>query len=83
MNHQAGGRSVTEARGERIAGSRFVRDFCASCGCPIRVVVADGDQVCLDCDPDHHAGGGHYGPVYMDDPSPWDENNVRHLEDCR
>ena len=26
---------------------------------------------------------GHGQVVFDDDPSPWDENNVRHLEDCR
>lgn len=54
-----------EKAGERIKGSKFVRDFCARCGEPIRVITIFDEKVvatlgereariqnfCNDCDP--------------------------------
>lgn len=48
-----------ERAGERIQGSKFVRDFCARCGEPIRVATIFDEKVpdrrienyCNDCDP--------------------------------
>ena len=37
--------------GERIPGSRLFRDFCISCGEPMRVVDAGRPNTCLDCRP--------------------------------
>lgn len=42
-----------EARGEQIAGSRFVRDFCVGCNEPIRVSSITQPNYCLDCEPSH------------------------------
>jgi hypothetical protein len=35
--------------GSRIPGSKLIRDFCACCGEPIRVVCISKNNVCLDC----------------------------------
>jgi hypothetical protein len=37
-------------RGDAIPGSRYVRDFCVTCGEPIRVNIV-GDHQCLSCKP--------------------------------
>lgn len=41
---------IMEKVGERIAGSRFVRDYCLVCGDPIRVVTVGGN-CCNKCFP--------------------------------
>lgn len=42
---------MTERRGQRIPGSRYVRDFCARCKEPIRVRFAGIDpNFCESCD---------------------------------
>lgn len=38
-----------EAKGEKIEGSKYVRDFCAFCKAPIRVLEANGGHRCQDC----------------------------------
>lgn len=38
--------------GSRIEGSNLFRDYCISCGQPIRVVDAGKPNTCLDCKPD-------------------------------
>jgi hypothetical protein len=40
-----------EARGEQIAGSRFVRDFCAGCQEPIRVSSTEVPNYCVERKP--------------------------------
>lgn len=45
----------TLKRGEPIPGSRFVRDFCLRCGCPMRVTqehIEEGrESWCEECAP--------------------------------
>ena len=46
-----------EAKGAKIKGSRFIRDFCARCGEPMRVVrIRDSNGIpvehfCKECNP--------------------------------
>ena len=76
---------MTEPRGSPIPGSRFLRDYCVSCGEPIRVIRLYDDNgaplshECNQCG--HRPPPGHYGPT--DDTSPAWDNAVRALEDNR
>lgn len=69
-----------EKRGEKIPGSRFVRDFCNDCGTPMRVVAIDIPHWCEDCDPKPSISST---AATRDDISPWQENAIRDLEDNR
>ena len=83
-----------EKRGDPIPGSRLVRDFCAKCKEPIRVnesdlffdengkliTTIDNPNYCQDCKP-RPLHGCNKEVIYKDDPSPWEENNIRILED--
>lgn len=51
-----------EQRGDSIPGSRFLRDFCESCGEPIRVTSVSSANYCNDCKPSgnkEHLPGSH------------------------
>lgn len=41
-----------EERGDTIVGSRFIRDFCADCGEPIRVISIETPNYCTECRPE-------------------------------
>lgn len=86
-----------EKRGDPIPGSLLVRDFCKGCGEPIRVnesdltagffteegklvTIVDKANFCEKCRP-HKLAGHNKEVLYQDDPSPWEENNIRILED--
>lgn len=71
-----------EKRGERIAGSRLFRDFCAGCREPIRVAqvfskVGPIGNYCEVCKPPHDPHGTAQ-PTPDDDP--WQSNAIRALE---
>lgn len=77
-----------EGRGEPIPGSRYVRDFCAGCGEPIRVTQrllddAKGCPVPHFCD---RCGTRPMGPPPRcgppDETTPEWENAIRALEDA-
>lgn len=43
---------VPEKRGERISGSKYIRDFCLDCGEPLRVISLEySPRYCCDCAP--------------------------------
>ena len=39
-----------EAKGQRIPGSRLLRDFCCGCGQPMRVQCPNSNPVCEECE---------------------------------
>jgi hypothetical protein len=76
--------------GTPIPDSRFFRAYCPACAEPMRVSPDDleldkrtgfymPEASCSTCRVPVGQGGSEN--VYDDDPSPWEENNIRHLED--
>lgn len=57
---------MTEKYGEPIEGSRFVRDRCAVCREPIRVVDISQFNRCHKCDPFSFVPGPRDSAVYSD-----------------
>ena len=75
-------------RGEPVPGSKYVRDFCAACGEPMRVVSVVDDfgrrieHTCGTCRANLNPGAGRPGEqIYPDNATPWQENNIRLMED--
>ena len=72
---------MNELPGTPIVGSRLVRDYCETCGEPIRVVGitnVHGKRVRSKCSTCHHPPPNK--AATMDDESPWQQNNIRILE---
>ena len=69
--------------GSPIPGSRLVRDYCATCGEPIRVTSCGGEHICSSCRAGWHPGYG--TPFYVPDTDAdgvW-ANIVKKVEDGR
>lgn len=74
-----------ERRGERVAGSRFLRDFCAGCGEPIRAgtvfsKVGPIFNYCEVCKPPHYKYAL-IDPAWRTDADPWQANMIRVMEE--
>ena len=72
-------------RGKEITGSQYVRDFCASCDCAIRVAVPRlGGATCDTCNGRARrlSGGGYGGPL-DEDSGGYAAIARREYEECR
>lgn len=83
-------KSSGDRRGAPIPGSRYVRDFCAGCGEPIRVspenlTSARGERIPNFCEvcTNRRPLPPVRDPAVPEEPSPSWENAVRVLEDAR
>jgi hypothetical protein len=76
--------------GSPIPGSKLIRSYCQSCGEPIRVPYPEPNQPigtgpCIKCRANFHQGcgksSGDTHTLKYGDPSPFEENAIRDMED--
>lgn len=69
-----------ERRGDPIKGSKLFREFCDTCGEPMRVTLTRVGIKDL-CKCEKCRGPHTFLPATKDDDNPWQQNAIRQMED--